>query len=101
MTLRIGFAIALLLALNVLAFLAQGLDKQLARRGSRRIPESRLLWLGVPLAAPGMWLGMRVFRHKTSKPSFLALAAFVTLVNLALAWGVWEAWDRGWLAFRS
>jgi uncharacterized membrane protein YsdA (DUF1294 family) len=100
-TLRIGFAAALLVTLNLVAFAAQGIDKQLAKRGARRIPEKRLLWLGVPLAAPGMWLGMHVFRHKTSKPSFLALAAFVTLVNLALAWGVYEAWDRGWLAFRS
>ena len=59
MTLEIWFAAALLLTLNLVAFLAQGIDKRLARNGSRRIPEKRLLWLGVPLAAPGMWLGMR------------------------------------------
>lgn len=101
MTLDIWFATVLLLALNLVAFLAQAVDKQLAQRGARRISEKRLLWLGVPLAAPGMWLGMRVFRHKTKKPSFLALAALVTLANLALLWGLWELWSRGWLEFRA
>lgn len=101
MTLEIWFASALLLALNLIAFVAQGLDKHLARRGASRISEKRLLWLGVPLAAPGMWLGMRTFRHKTSKPSFLALAGLVTIANAALLWGVYELWSSEWLTFRA
>lgn len=101
MTLAVWFVALLLLALNLAAFLAQGIDKRRARTGARRIPEKQLLWLGVPLAALGMWLGMRVFRHKTSKPGFLAMAALVTLANLVVLWASYELWSRGWLDFRG
>lgn len=100
MTLEIWFVAALLLALNALSFFAQGLDKLLAKRDGARVSEKRLLWLGVPLAAPGMWLGMRAFRHKTSKPAFVAAAALVTVANLLMLWGLYELWKRGWLDFR-
>lgn len=84
------FAFAVLALLNFTAFAVQGFDKWFARRSSSRIRESTLLWLGVPLAAPGMWLGMLTFRHKTRKASFLAMAWMVTIVNLALfGLGAW------------
>ncbi|MBX3458357.1 MAG: DUF1294 domain-containing protein [Planctomycetes bacterium] len=80
----------LVLVANAVAFAAQGLDKRKAARGARRTPERTLLLLGLPLAAPGMLLGMRVFRHKTRKGSFVAKAALVTFANLlmlvALGW---------------
>jgi len=99
-TLQVWFAAAVVLALNLLAFAAQGVDKQLAKRGARRISERRLLWFGALLGAPGMWLGMQTFRHKTSKSSFRAYAWLVTAINLALAYGLFELWRSGWLAFR-
>lgn len=101
MTLQVWFAAALLLFLNLIAFAVQGLDKHFAKRGARRIPERRLLWFGAMLAAPGMWLGMRTFRHKTRKSSFLAYAWMVTVLNLALAYGLFELWRADWLTFRS
>ncbi len=100
MTLKIWFAAALFLALNLAAFSAQGLDKLFARRGAWRISEKTLLGLGLPLAAPGMWLGMRVFHHKTKKPTFVAFAALVTVINLLALWGLYELWSRGWLDFQ-
>jgi len=88
-----GIAIALLLVANLAAFVAQGWDKRLARTNAKsRTPERTLLLLGLPLAAPGMLLGMRVFRHKTQKRSFQLKAALVVFANLLIA-GV-----LGWLA---
>ncbi|MCA8911231.1 MAG: DUF1294 domain-containing protein, partial [Planctomycetes bacterium] len=56
---------------NLVAFVAQWWDKRLARTGAKsRTPERTLLMLGLPLAAAGMLLGMRTFRHKTKKRSF-------------------------------
>lgn len=101
MTLEIWFVAALLLAVNITAFFAQGLDKHFARSGARRIRERTLLLLGLPLAAPGMWLGMRAFHHKTNKPSFLGLAVLVTAINLLALWGLYELWARDWLDFRG
>ncbi len=101
MTLEIWFVAAFLLSVNLLAFLAQGLDKRLAKSGGRRISEKTLLSLGLPLAAPGMWFGMRTFHHKTSKPGFLALAVLVTAVNALILWGLYELWSREWLDFHG
>ncbi len=76
--------LAAALALNVLVFLALGADKHFAARGRRRIPERTLLCLALPLAAPGAWLGMSVFRHKTRKRSFRWKMVGVTVLQLAL-----------------
>ncbi|NUP95675.1 MAG: DUF1294 domain-containing protein [Planctomycetaceae bacterium] len=101
MSLDPWFAIALFLVVNLVAFAAQGIDKVLAVRGARRISERTLLSLGLPLAAPGMWLGMRTFRHKTRKVSFLVLAVLVTLVNLGLLAGFLYGLHTGWLDIKS
>lgn len=96
-----ALALLLLAAVNTLAFFAQGLDKWRARRGTTRTPERTLLLLGLPLSAPGMWLGMRVFRHKTRKLGFVIGAWTITALNLALAWLVYVALERGWLEIGS
>ncbi len=79
-----------LVALNVLAVLAMAFDKLRAVRGGRRVRERTLLLLALPLAAPGAWLGMWMFSHKTRKPAFKGAMVVVTLVNVALAIGVWR-----------
>lgn len=94
MTLPLGGVLGVFLFLNLVAFAAQGLDKRKAAKGSRRTPESTLLLLGLPLAAPGMLLGMKVFRHKTSKRSFQAKAAVVVFANLLMAGAL------GWMAMQ-
>jgi uncharacterized membrane protein YsdA (DUF1294 family) len=93
------WCIAALLATNSAAFVAQWLDKRRAIAGAWRIRESTLLMLGLPLAAPGMFFGMRVFRHKTSKTSFLAKAAVVLLLNVALAGLLGWLWHSGTVRF--
>lgn len=96
MTIPVGIALAVLLALNLIAFAAQGWDKHKARKGTRgRTPERTLLLLGLPLAAAGMLLGMLVFRHKTSKASFRRKAALVVFANVLMAAGL------GWLAMQG
>lgn len=93
MTIPLGILCFALLVTNLLAFAAQGLDKRKAARGAKsRTPERTLLLLGMPLAAPGMLLGMRVFRHKTRKRSFFAKAVLVTFANLLMLGAL------GWLA---
>ncbi|MEM9158806.1 MAG: DUF1294 domain-containing protein [Verrucomicrobiota bacterium] len=56
--------------LNVIAFLAFGLDKLKAKTGKRRIPEATLFLLSALAASPGALLGMVLFNHKTSKAKF-------------------------------
>jgi uncharacterized membrane protein YsdA (DUF1294 family) len=69
------------LAANTVAFLAFGFDKWKAARGGWRVPEARLILFAFCGGAPGAWLGVKVFRHKTQKTGFLARLALVTVVN--------------------
>jgi uncharacterized membrane protein YsdA (DUF1294 family) len=94
-----ALALALLFVVNLVAFAAQGIDKVLAERGLRRISEGTLVMLALPLATPGMWLGMRVFRHKTRKLGFLVLAVGVSVINASMVSALIWAFQRGWFHF--
>ena len=70
----IGWAlVAWVLAVNLLAFVAFGVDKRRAQQGLWRLSENYLLML----AAVGGWFGAKAgqhwFRHKTRKQPFRGL----------------------------
>lgn len=79
-----------LLALNAVAVLAVAWDKLRAVRGGQRVRERTLLLFALPLAAPGLWLGMWMFSHKTRKESFKLALVLVTALNVLLAIAVWR-----------
>lgn len=64
------FLAVLLVAMNLVAFAAFGIDKRLAEAGDRRIPESTLLMLAFWGGSPGAYAGRQYFRHKTRKQPF-------------------------------
>ncbi len=83
-------------ALSVVTVAYFGWDKRAAIRKQRRVPERtlhRLEWAG---GWPGALVGMRVFRHKRSKPAYRRVLFAVVAVHL-LAWGgvAWWIWGRG------
>ena len=57
-------------AINLAAFAAFGIDKLLAESGDRRIPEANLLMLALVGGSPGAYTGRHLFRHKTRKQPF-------------------------------
>ena len=59
-----------LLIINLVSFLAMGIDKWKAQKGSWRIQESTLITLVLLGGGIGGIIGMYVFRHKTKKPRF-------------------------------
>jgi uncharacterized membrane protein YsdA (DUF1294 family) len=73
---------------SAVAFALFGFDKLRAKQTWRRIPEIQLVLAG----ALGGWLGglggMLLFRHKTTKPSFLLkyAAGFVVWAGLLYLW---------------
>jgi uncharacterized membrane protein YsdA (DUF1294 family) len=71
------------LAMSVLCFCSYALDKSAARRGERRTPESRLLWLGLLGGWPGAVLAQQWLRHKTVKQPFRQMFFFTIAVNVA------------------
>lgn len=75
-----------LCAVNVIAFLLYGLDKQKAIRRKWRIPESVLLTAAVIGGSAGAFFGMRLFRHKTRKAKFyIGIPVLLVLQAAAIA----------------
>jgi uncharacterized membrane protein YsdA (DUF1294 family) len=76
------------LATTVISFILVGYDKYLARNKKRRIAENSLLLLALIGGSTGTGFGMWVFKHKTSKRSFLwkfwSIVLFQLLVVLTL-----------------
>lgn len=71
------------LGLNLFLFILMGMDKRAARRNKWRIPERRLLTLGLIGGGFGGILGMLIFHHKTHRIYFV----ICYVVNM-ICWGI-------------
>lgn len=59
-----------LLVINIIGFLAMGLDKFKAKHNMWRIPEKTLLIIPILFGSIGSYIGMKIFRHKTQHAQF-------------------------------
>ena len=73
-----------LLAVNLIAFLAMGLDKRKAKKEAWRIPEQTLMSLVLIGGGIGGIAGMYVFKHKTKKPRFFIGFPVILVTEIAL-----------------
>lgn len=73
-----------LLFINLLAFIAYGIDKRKARKGQWRIPESTLLALAAIGGSVGAWVGMKVWHHKTLHPKFKYGVPAIFVIHIIL-----------------
>ncbi|MDZ8120135.1 DUF1294 domain-containing protein [Pontiella agarivorans] len=72
-------------AANLGAFIQMAIDKRLAIKERRRIPEAQLIAPTFFGGFPGILLGMLVFHHKTQKRSFqLKLLIAVIIFSAAI-----------------
>jgi uncharacterized membrane protein YsdA (DUF1294 family)/cold shock CspA family protein len=78
---------------SVVAFFAYAFDKAAAARDSWRTQESTLHLLGLAGGWPGALLAQQLLRHKSSKPSFVAVFWFTVALNV----GAFVAWHAGLL----
>jgi len=65
----IWFALGVI-TLSILTYALYAADKQWAREGARRVPESNLHLIELRGGWPGAWLAQRRLRHKSSKQSY-------------------------------
>jgi uncharacterized membrane protein YsdA (DUF1294 family) len=76
--------IVYLIVLNAVAYFIMKRDKVSAKEGKWRTPEARLWMLAILGGAPGIWLAMKKFRHKTKHQTFRygmpLLSVFVTVL---------------------
>ena len=83
------WTLAALAALNVVTLWMYATDKNAARSGRWRIPESQLHLLSLLGGWPAAWLAQQSMRHKTSKAEFRAVYWVTIVLHCgALAWVV-------------
>ena len=76
---------AYLLLVNVVGLVLMGFDKLSAKADSERVPELWFFLISVAGGFMGVLLGIFVFHHKISKPSFqlkIGVAAIIAIVIL-------------------
>ena len=73
-----------LLAVNVVTFIVYGIDKYKAKKAKWRISEATLLLLAVLGGSIGVWMGMKVWHHKTMHKKFKYGIPAILLIQLAL-----------------
>lgn len=74
------------LIVNSFTFLVAGYDKYLAVKNKRRIPEKTLFRLGIFGGSVGLLFAMVIFRHKTSKPSFIVKFCGIFLIQIMIVY---------------
>ena len=73
-----------LIVINIVTWIAFGLDKWKAKSGKWRIPERTLLLLALAGGSLGALAGMIMFRHKTRKPVFMYGIPVILLCQMGL-----------------
>lgn len=76
-----------LLVINLIGFVAMGIDKYKAKKMQWRIPEKTLFLITLFGGGIGTIAGMYIFRHKTKKKYFTI--GFPTIVVLEIASGLY------------
>ncbi len=82
----IGYAAA-----SLVTFVAFGLDKRAASRGTRRIRERSLHLLELIGGWPGSLLGQSIFKHKRAKLAYVAVFWLIVALHVA-AW-IYALWS--------
>jgi len=88
--------IAGLLIINLLTFIVYGLDKYFSTHGYWRMPEKNLLLLAFIGGSPAAFFARRLFRHKTSKRSFVIRFRVVVIVQIMLIILAFYLKDKVW-----
>jgi uncharacterized membrane protein YsdA (DUF1294 family) len=74
-----------LMLINAVGLLIMLADKQKARANAWRIPEATLMTVAILGGSVGVFLGMRLFRHKTRKPKFTLGVPVILILQVCAA----------------
>ncbi|WKL46717.1 DUF1294 domain-containing protein [Flavobacterium pectinovorum] len=77
---------AYFLIITCLTFVIAGYDKYLAIKNRYRIPENTLFTIAFFGGSIGLLLAMLLFRHKTSKSSFIVKFGIILILQIVLVY---------------
>lgn len=80
-------------AINIFGFFIMAWDKMKARAGAWRIPEDNLLLIALAGGSAGIYVGLKIFRHKTRHSKFSVGVPIIFLVQTGIV--VWLVCLRG------
>lgn len=75
-----------LLFINIIVFILAGYDKHQAKKNKQRIPENTLFFLEAIGGTIGLLTAMLLFRHKTSKMSFIIKFSIIFILQAVLVY---------------
>ncbi len=81
---NIKYILIYLLCINIIGFLAMGIDKFKAQKGWWRIPEATLMTMCLLGGGIGTISGMYTFRHKTKKMKFTVGMPTILITEIVL-----------------
>lgn len=73
-----------LVVINIIGFIAMGVDKWKAKNNEWRIPEKSLFTITALGGGIGTIAGMYTFRHKTQKPQFTVGMPAILILEIIL-----------------
>lgn len=91
---NIKYILIYLLCINIIGFLAMGIDKLKAQKGWWRIPEATLMTMSLLGGGIGTIAGMYTFRHKTKKMKFtigmptILIAEIVAVIYIVVKYAI-------------
>lgn len=83
-TIGIKYIIIYFVIINLIGFLAMGIDKYKAKKNYWRIPEGTLMMLAVLGGGIGTISGIYIFRHKTKKMKFTVGMPTILISEIAI-----------------
>ena len=89
---KLIIAAVILFVTNLICFLLMRHDKQLAKKGARRIPERTLFISAACFGAVGGTLAMSLFRHKTKHWYFKVFFPLMALAQIVIVAFVCWKW---------
>ena len=78
------YALIYLFFINIIGFIAMNFDKRRAIKGKWRIKENTLLFIALIGGSIGLYLGMKIFRHKTKHALFKYGVPLIIMLQIAL-----------------
>ena len=79
-----NYLLIYLLTINLISFIAYGIDKRKAIKNKWRIKEATLLGLSFIGGSIGALMGMIIFHHKTKKPRFKIGVPVMLIIHLVI-----------------
>jgi uncharacterized membrane protein YsdA (DUF1294 family) len=76
--------LTIFLLINITGFITVAMDKHKARKRHWRIPERTFFLISLVGGAPGVYLGLLLFRHKTRHWYFMLGIPFIFVLQLFL-----------------